>query len=83
MKHVSLDHEMKQIKDFIFSLAGEPDGSILEIGGRPVARIAPVVNDDVDEEKLKAAILGRREESRRLNEEWESLDREVWDKNGK
>lgn len=33
----------------------------------------------VDEDKLKAAILGRRDESRALNAEWEHVDREVWE----
>ncbi|HUG94324.1 MAG TPA: hypothetical protein VML55_26070 [Planctomycetaceae bacterium] len=32
-----------------------------------------------DPERLKQAILGRRDESRALNEEWEYADREVWD----
>ncbi len=83
MKHVSLNHEVKQVKDFIFSLAEDPAGSILEFDGRPVARITPIVSDEVDEEKLKEAILSRRDESRKLNDEWEHVDREVWERNGK
>lgn len=83
MKHVSLDHEVKQIKDFISSLAEEPEGSILELDGRPVVRITPMVSDEVDEEKLKEAILSRRDESRKLNADWEHVDREVWERNEK
>jgi hypothetical protein len=33
-----------------------------------------------DREKLKEAILSRRDESRALNAQWENADREVWDK---
>lgn len=32
----------------------------------------------VDKDRLREAILARRDESRRLNAEWEHADREVW-----
>ena len=34
--------------------------------------------DNVDPGKVKAAILARRNASRTLNREWESVDRETW-----
>ena len=37
---------------------------------------------DVDAEQIKAAILARRDDSRRLNEEWKEVDRQLderWD----
>lgn len=36
----------------------------------------------VDKDALRAAILARRDESRRLNADWEHADREVWDSEG-
>lgn len=32
----------------------------------------------VDEDRLKLAILSRRDESRVLNEEWGAVDQEIW-----
>ena len=34
--------------------------------------------DSVDPAKVKAAILARRDASRTLNRDWESVDRETW-----
>jgi hypothetical protein len=34
--------------------------------------------DAVDAARVKAAILARRKESRTLNRDWESVDREMW-----
>jgi len=81
MRHIKLDRETVQVKRFVLSLPVEPDGSILELKGEPVLRVMPVIEQEqaVDKAKLKAAILRRRNESRRLNEEWEAADREVWD----
>ena len=42
MKHVNLDGQDASVRDFILSLASEPDGSVLELAGRPVARMLPV-----------------------------------------
>ena len=81
MRHIKLDRETPQIKHFVLSLPVEADGSILELKGEPVLRVMPVIEQEqaVDKAKLKAAILRRRNESRRLNDEWEAVDREVWE----
>lgn len=82
VKHINLDTQDECVRQFVLSLELEPDGSVLEINGEPVARVLPVTGDrdSVDREKLKAAILARRDESRALNEEWQHADREVWEK---
>jgi hypothetical protein len=80
MKHVSLDREDDQVKKFIRSLVRDSESSILELDGKPVVRVLPISKQSVDRKKLKAAILRRREESRRLNKDWEAVDREVWDR---
>lgn len=78
MRHIKLDDENAQIKQFVLSLPIDPDGSILELEGEPVLRVLPVAQKPVvDKVKLKAAILRRRDESRRLNEDWEPSDRSV------
>jgi len=80
-KHISLDTQDQRVKEFVLSLELDPEGSVLELNDEPVARVLPVAFDgeSVDREKLKAAILARRNESRALNEEWHDTDREVWD----
>jgi hypothetical protein len=42
MKHVSLNGQDESVRQFVLTLAGEPDGSVLELDGRPVARVMPV-----------------------------------------
>ncbi len=81
MRHIKLDKENAQIKQFVLSLPVDPDGSILELKGEPVLRVLPVKEEEqgFDHAKLKAAILRRRNESRRLNAGWEDADREVWE----
>ncbi|MBI1904547.1 MAG: hypothetical protein HYS13_25920 [Planctomycetia bacterium] len=80
MKHVSLDTQHENVKQFVLSLPLDDDGSVLELGGRPVARVLAVRDEEeLDAEKLKAAILARRDESRGLNREWEDVDRQQWD----
>ena len=81
MRHIKLDKENAQIKQFVLSLPLDPDGSVLELKGEPVLRVLPVRDKEqrVDEARLKAAILRRRDESRRLNDEWSAVDREVWE----
>jgi len=80
MRHIKLDKENAQIKQFVLSLPVDPDGSILELKGQPLLRVMPFVKRGrpVDKAKLKAAILRRRNESRRLNNDWEAADQEVW-----
>jgi hypothetical protein len=77
VKHIDLDQD-EHVKRFVLSLELDPDGSLLEVNGEPVARMLPVGASD--REKLKEAILSRRDESRALNAQWENADREVWDK---
>jgi hypothetical protein len=45
MKHVSLDAQEEAVKRFVLALAVEVDGSVLELNGRPVACVMPVVPD--------------------------------------
>ena len=82
IRHIKLDRENAQIKRFVLSLRVDPGGSILELKGEPVLRVMPVIEHPqaVDKAKLKAAILHRRDESRRLNEEWGDADREAWER---
>jgi hypothetical protein len=80
VKHINLDTHDERVRQFVLGLQLDTDGSILESEGRPVARVLPVGNGGgYDRERLKQAILNRRDESRALNEEWEHVDREVWD----
>lgn len=80
MKHISLDRENDGVKRFVRSLPVDADGSILELEGKPVLRVLPVAEAPVDKRKLKAAILRRRGSSRKLNREWQHVDRDVWSK---
>ena len=82
VRHVKLDKQNKQVQQFVLSLSVQREGSILELEGEPLVRVDPVIvsEQSVDKAKLKAAILRRRSESRRLNEDWEGVDREVWDR---
>jgi len=79
VKHINLDTQDEHVKQFVLGLQLDTEGSVLEADGRPVARVIPVSgNSRYDRERLKQAILNRRDESRALNEEWEHVDREVW-----
>ncbi len=80
VRHIKLDRQTAQVKQFVLSLSIDPEGSILELKGEPVLRVLPVVEQvqAVDKAKLKAAILRRRDESRSLNDEWQAVDREAW-----
>jgi hypothetical protein len=53
---------------------------LLSIDGDPLLKVIPNPEVIVDKRKLKEAILRRRDESRRLNAEWEFVDQEMWDK---
>jgi len=81
VKHINLDAQDEHVKQFVLSLDLDADGSVLEADGKPVVRVLPIAGngESYDREKLKAAILNRRDESRTLNQEWEHADREVWD----
>ena len=82
MNHINLDTQDERIKRFVLSLNLDSEGSVLEADGRPVAHVLPIDGnrEPYDPEKLKVAILNRRDESRALNEEWDHADREVWEK---
>ena len=82
MRHINLDKENSQIRRFLSSLPVDPDGSVLELAGKPLLRVFPIVEQEqaIDEAKLKEAILRRRDESRRLNNDWAAVDAEVWDR---
>jgi hypothetical protein len=80
VKRINLDQKERKIKDFVCSLAADPEGSVLVMNGEPVVRVLPVVEEGVDLRKLKAAILRRRGASRQSNKEWEAADREVWER---
>lgn len=81
MKHIDLDTQDERVKQFVLNLQLDPEGSILEADGKPVARVVPVSDRaGYDLQRLKQAILSRRDESRALREEWEDADREVWDR---
>ena len=71
MKHISLDHEGEQIKDFVRALGKEGEGSVLELGGEAVVRVFPAQSDSVDDALLRKAIMNRRDRSRELNVVWE------------
>ena len=80
VRHIDLDQQDEHVKQFVLALHLDADGSVLEVGGKPVARVLPVAGEvAVEREKIKAAILARRDESRKLNAEWEDADRQVWD----
>ena len=78
MKRIALDRKDARIKRFVRYLAAEPDGAVVELHGEPLVRILPLAEPRVDRAQLKAAILRRRDASRRLGTEWESVDNEMW-----
>lgn len=47
MKYVNLDSQDASVKQFVLSLELDSDGSVLEVNGKPVARVLPVIDDDV------------------------------------
>jgi hypothetical protein len=79
VKHIKLDRHSEQVKRFIRTLDVDANGSILELSGRRLLRVLPVEEEPVDAVRLKAGILRRRKESRRLNAEWQAVDQEAWE----
>ncbi len=41
MTHVSLDGIPEPVRQFVLALADDPSGSVLEVGGQPVAWVVP------------------------------------------
>jgi hypothetical protein len=76
VKHIRIDEQPPEVVEFILSLDVGQE-TILELAGRNVLRVSPV--PAVDRERLKQAILARRDESRVLNADWQDADRDVWD----
>ncbi len=42
VKHINLDGQDEAIKNFFLTLAVDPEGSVVELNGRPVAHLVPV-----------------------------------------
>lgn len=78
MRHINLDQEDDRIKRFVQSLPVEPDGLLLELDGEAVVRVLPAEDVRVDEQRLKEALLRRRDASRAENEAWVDADQAVW-----
>jgi hypothetical protein len=80
VKHIALESEDDHVKQFVLSLPLDAEGSVLELDGKPLARVIPINGEQpsYDPEKLRAAILARRDESRQLNDDWEHADRDAW-----
>ncbi len=48
MNHIALDKEEEAVKRFVLSLPVDANGSVLELEGRAVACVLPVVEGPVD-----------------------------------
>jgi hypothetical protein len=71
MTHVNLDAQPEAVRQFVLTLAVPPDGTVLELGGRPVARLLPPlppVNGPADDAEWTDAKNRRR---------CELIDREI------
>jgi antitoxin (DNA-binding transcriptional repressor) of toxin-antitoxin stability system len=81
VRHIDLNQQDTPVKQFFLTLDNDPDGSIIELDGKPVAKVMPITQQDepVDETQLEAAILARRDTSAALNEEWVAVDQETWE----
>jgi hypothetical protein len=79
VKRMSLDTADATVREFVHRVAEAREPVILEMDGEEILQAAPPRTSLIDREELKAAILARRDESRRLNDEWEAVDREVWE----
>jgi hypothetical protein len=63
MTHVNLDIQPEAVRQFVLALALPPDGTVLELGGRPVARVLPAgqpANGPADDENWTEASNRRR-----------------------
>lgn len=81
MRRIKLDDEDVKVKQFVQGLPRDPDGSVLELEGECLLRVLPIDEgkQSVEKKKLRAAIVRRRDESRRLNEDWQEVDRDGWE----
>jgi hypothetical protein len=46
MQHIDLDAREESVKQFVLSLAGEPQGAVLELNGRAIAWVVPLPPDN-------------------------------------
>src|SRR5437660_12930840 len=78
MKRVNVDKQSKEIQDFIQSLpVTHREGCLLIVHGKPLMKVVANADIPVDRKKRIEAIQAGREESRRLNREWETADEEL------
>jgi hypothetical protein len=60
MTHISLDDQPAAVRDFFLSLPVEPNGSVVEINGRPLARVLPPASADTGTAAAWSAERNRR-----------------------
>lgn len=60
MTHVRLDDQPAAVREFVLSLATEPSGSVVEMNGRPVARVLPAAAAPASPSGTWTADLNRR-----------------------
>ncbi|HQU45845.1 MAG TPA: hypothetical protein PK867_23725 [Pirellulales bacterium] len=72
MKHIDLTRQEEAIKQFFLALPSDPEGSVVELNGKPVARIMPVDAPAADEGQEGTARDGQKNARR-----CELVDREI------
>src|SRR5258708_35705808 len=78
MKQVNVDGQSKEIQDFIQNLpVTHREGCLLIVHGKPLMKVVANTDIPIDRRKRVEAIRAGREESRRLNQEWEAADEEL------
>jgi hypothetical protein len=77
---VDIDRQSEEVRSFIRKLPVTDVGCLLVLNGKPLYKVVMNPSIPVDRKKLKEAILSRRDESRRLNQEWADADRQLWQK---
>jgi hypothetical protein len=50
VNHIALDKQDEAVKQFVLSLPIDPNGSVLELEGRPIACVLPPPSEDGDDE---------------------------------
>src|SRR5438876_6588035 len=60
MTRVNLDGVDESVRQFVLAVAADPAGSVLELGGRPVAWVVPAASSSADEETWSDAKNQRR-----------------------
>jgi hypothetical protein len=79
-EQVDVDRQSEEVRSFIRKLPVTNEGCLLVLNGKPLYKVVLNSTFPVDRKKLKQAILSRRDESRRLNQEWADADRQLWEK---